>query len=145
MDDQTIDTRHDNLGNFLIYLCAAALLISAAVKFLALAKPVAYMRYLGYEHVTLFFVAGLELLTLVVFLLPPTRAAGLLLVSAYFGGAIAAHLANHPFTGGGPFLAFNARHHYLGTLPASLFLIFAWTGVWLRHPQSLWSFRGRTE
>jgi DNA-directed RNA polymerase specialized sigma24 family protein len=37
-----------------------------------------------------------------------TRWAGLLLVLSYFGGAIAAHLANHPFIAGGPFLAFNA-------------------------------------
>jgi hypothetical protein len=38
----------------------------------------------------------------------PIHWAGLLLVSSYFGGAIAAHLANHPFIAGGPFLAFNA-------------------------------------
>ena len=131
---------HGRLGNVLIYFCAVGLVISSTVKFLAPAKPVAYMSYLGYEHDTLFFVATLELLTAIAFFFRPTRSAGLLLVSAYFGGAIAAHLANHPFAGGGPFLAFNANHHYLGTLPATLFLTFAWIGVWLRHPQSLWSF-----
>ncbi len=134
-------SRHGRLGNVLIYFCAAGLLVSAAVKFLAPPKPVAYMSYLGYEHGTLFFVATLELLTALAFFFRPTRSAGLLLVSAYFGGAIAAHLANHPFVGGGPFLTFNAVHHYLGTLPATLFLVLAWIGVALRHPQALWSFR----
>jgi hypothetical protein len=110
------------------------------VKFLHPAGPVAYMGYLGYEGDRLFLIATLELLTAVAFLLPSTRSAGLLLVSAYFGGAIAAHLANHAFTGGGPFLTFNANHHFLGTLPATVLLASAWIGVWLRHPEALWSF-----
>ena len=132
--------RHEKWGARLIYFCAIGLAISSMVKFLHPAKPVAYMAYLGFVDNELFLVACLELIAAIVFLIPSTRSAGLLLVSSYFGGAISAHLANHPFYGGGPFLEFNANHHYLGTLPATLLLTCAWIGVWLRHPESRWSF-----
>ena len=140
MDHSPIGKKHRRLGNILIYFCAFGLAASSTIKFLHPAKPVAYMSYLGYEDGTLFLIAGLELFTAVLFLLPSTRSAGLLVVSAYFGGAIAAHLANHPFTGGGPFLTFNANHHYVGTLPATALLACAWIGVSLRHPEAFWSF-----
>jgi hypothetical protein len=131
---------HGGLGNALIYFCGIGLAVSSMVKFLHPVRAVAYMRYLGYEHETLFLIAGVELLTAVLLLLRSTRSAGLLLASSYLGGAISAHLANHPFFGGGPFLVFNANHQYLGTLPAMMLLASAWVGVWLRHPESLWSF-----
>jgi hypothetical protein len=143
--DRSQDAKpYSRLGNGLIKFCAFGLAVSSAVKFLHPAKPVAYMQYLGYEHEKLYFIAAIELLTAVLFFVRSTRSVGLLLVSSYFGGAIAAHLANHPFAGGGPFLAFNASHHYLGTLPAMLFLACAWIGVWLGNPESLWSFAERT-
>jgi len=135
--------RNERLGNALIYACAIGLAISSTVKFLHPAKPVAYMAYLGFEDEKLILVALLELAAAAAFLFSSTRSAGLLLVSAYFGGAISAHLANHPFHGGGPFLEFNANHHYLGTLPATLLLSCGWIGVWLRHPESMWSFGRR--
>src|SRR5579871_4700491 len=116
-------------GNGLIYFSGVGLAVSSVVKFLHPAKPVAYMAYLGFEHDKLYFIACLEMVAAITFLVPATRPAGLLLVSSYFGGAISAHLADHPFTGGGPFLAFNASHHYLGTLPAALLLISAWAGA----------------
>jgi len=127
------------LGNALIYICASALIISSGLKFLHPGKVVAYMGFLGYQNGTFFLVAALEILAAVLFLLPSTRAGGLLLVSAYFGGAISAHLAQHPFVAGGPFLQFNATHPILGTIPASVFLMAAWLGVWLRHPEARWS------
>jgi hypothetical protein len=135
--------KHERLGNGLICFCALGLAISSMVKFVHPARPVAYMAYLGFTDTELILVACLELISAILFMIPSTRSAGLLLVSSYFGGAISAHLANHPFNGGGPFLAFNANHHYLGTLPASLFLMCAWIGVWLRHPESRWSFGRR--
>ena len=136
---------HGRLGSVLIHFCGFALVASSIVKFLQPPGPVRYMAYLGYEHGTLFLIATMELLIGISFLLPSTRSAGLLLVSSYFGGAIAAHLANHSFSDGGPFVIFNANHHYLGTLPATVLLLSAWIGVWLHHPESLWSFsRKRT-
>lgn len=139
MDPYENIQRSRKLGNLLIYICASALVISSGLKLLHPAKVVAYMGFLGYRNGTFFLIAVLEILTAVLFLRPSTRAAGLLLVSAYFGGAISAHLAQHPFLGGGPFLRFNAAHPFLGTIPASIFLIAAWLGVWLRHPEARWS------
>jgi hypothetical protein len=136
-----METRHIRLGDVLIYWCVFGLAASSIVKFLHPAKVLDYMGYLGYANGTFFLIAGLELLTAVLLFFQPTRAAGLLLVSSYFGGAISAHLANHPFSAGGLFLAFNANHHFLGTPPATTFLVSAWIGVWLRHPESRWSFR----
>lgn len=133
--------QYGKLGKALIYFSGFGMAATSLVKFLHPAAPVAYLAYLGYEQEKLFVVAALELLAAVMFLIPSTRSVGVLLVSSYFGGAIAAHLAAHPFTGGGPFLAFNAHHHYLGTLPATLFLLSAWIGTWMHHPESRWSFR----
>ena len=127
------------LGNSLTYICVSALIISSGLKFLHPTRVVAYMGFLGYQNGTFFLIAALEVLAALLFLFPSTRASGLLLVSAYFGGAISAHLAQHAFVGGGPFLRFNAAHPFLGTIPASIFLMAAWLGVWLRHPEARWS------
>ena len=140
MNNSPKGKRNGRLGNALIYFCVFGLAASSMLKFLHPAKVVGYMNFLGYEHGTFFLIAGLEFLTAILFLIPSTRSAGLLLVSSYFGGAISAHLANHPFVAGGPFLLFNANHHYLGTLPPTVFLASAWIGIWLRHPESRWSF-----
>ena len=133
MDRSPNSERHSRLGDGLIYFCVLGLAIGSIVKFLHPARVVAYMGFLGYQNSTLLLIAGLELMIATLFLLPSTRPAGLLLVSAYFGGAIASHLATHPLVSGGPFLEFNARHPYLGTLPATVFLASAWMGVWLRE------------
>ena len=139
MDQQTGTKSSRRVGNALIYISAGALLVSSAAKFWHPAKVVAYMGFLGYRDSTFFLIAILEIATAVLFVRPSTRAGGLLLVSAYFGGAISAHLARHPFIAGGPFLQFNANHPVLGTIPASIFLLMAWMGVWLRHPEARWS------
>ncbi len=132
---------NNRLGDVLIRVCGYGLLISSAVKFLHPAEPVAYLRYLGFENGTLYFVAILELITSVLFLMRSTRSLGLLLVWGYLGGAIAAHIGNHPFDGtGNPFLRFMATYHYIGAIEPALFLVCGWIGVWLRHPESRWSF-----
>jgi len=115
------------------------MVFSSAFKFLHLPKAVAYMSSLGYEDGTFFLVAGLELLSAVVFCFRSTRSLGLLLVSSYFGGAISAHLASHSAAAGGPFMIHILNHPHVGILPASLFLASAWIGTWLRHPGVLWS------
>lgn len=139
MDPYKGTQRSRRLGDVLIYFCASALIISSGLKFLHPAKVVAYMGFLGYQNGTFFLIAALEILAAALFVRPSTRAGGLLLVSAYFGGAISAHLAQHVFIEGGPFLRFNAAHPLLGTIPASIFLMAAWLGVWLRHPEARWS------
>jgi len=68
-------------------------------------------------------IAGLELASAVLFAIARTRAFGLLLVSAYPGRAVAAHVGhNQP-----PFQ------------PAFVFALI-WIAASLRHPETLWSF-----
>jgi hypothetical protein len=126
-------------GNALIRFCGFGLLFSSAVKFLHPAKAVAYMASMGYEGGTYYFIAALEMLIAIVFLLPSTRSVGLLLLSGYLGGAISAHLAIHRFNSGGPFLVYMANHPYVGALMPGVPLVLAWMGIWMRHPGMLGS------
>jgi len=81
----------------------------------------------------------MEMVIGVLFLKRATRAFGLLLVSSYFGGAIAAHLASHPLNSSAPIVVFNFHHPYLGALPAMVVLASAWIGVYFRHPEAHWN------
>lgn len=132
-----ISTSRAALGIGLINFCVFVMLAGGILKTLHPAKVVAYMGSMGYQGPALFLIAALEVLCAILFLLPPTRVYGLLLVSAYFGGAISAHLAHHPPAVGGPFLTYMAMHPYVGSLVPSLVLACAWMGMWLRHPETL--------
>lgn len=127
------------VGNALIRFGGIVLLISSLVKFTCAAKPVAYMSFLGYQDEKLFLIAAMEMIIGVLFLRRATRPIGLVLVSSYFGGAIAAHLASHPLNSSAPIVVFNFHHPYLGALPAIAVLASAWIGVYLRHPEALWN------
>lgn len=135
---QTIQSR-TRLGNALIRFSGIVLVVSSLVKFAHEAKPTAYMSFLGYEDGKMFLIAGVEMLIAFLFLRRATRPAGLLLVSSYFGGAIADHLASHPLNSSAPIVVFNFHHPYLGALPAVLMLLIAWIGAYLRHAEALWN------
>ena len=108
-------------GVVLMSLGGLALLGSAGAKFAQVPKVVEELGQLGFDGGKLTFIAVLEITSAVLFLVPATRAVGLLLVSAYLGGAIAAHVRHDdPFFG-----------------PAMI-LSLIWVGTWLRHPQVLW-------
>ncbi|HSZ21405.1 MAG TPA: DoxX family protein [Candidatus Acidoferrum sp.] len=128
-------------GNAMIRFCGFGLLFSSAVKFLHPAKALAYMASMGYEGGTYYFIAVLEMMIAIFFLLPSTRSVGLLLLSGYLGGAISAHLAIHRFNTGGPFLFYMANHPYVGALMPGVLLVLAWMGIWMRHPGVLGSLR----
>lgn len=87
----------------------------------------------------MYLIAAIEVFIGVVFLRRATRTVGLLLLSSYFGGAIAAHLASHPLNSSAPIVVFNFHHPYLGALPAMMVLASAWIGMYLRHPDALWN------
>ena len=72
-------------------------------------------------------IATLEILSAGLFLMPRTRSIGLLLVSAYLGGAIATHMG----------------HDEPVYQPAFVLVLF-WMGAWLRHPEMFWSFNHRS-
>ena len=88
------------------------------------------MSRLGFKGGKLELIAGLEVVSALLFLLPSTRSFGLLLVSAYMGGAIATHV----------------QHDQLHlAAPASAVLCLIWLGAWLRHPEILWSLDRRAD
>ena len=137
-DGQKLQTRI-RIGNALIRFAGIVLLFSSLIKFAHPAKPVAYMSFLGYQDGKMFLVAAIEMVIGVLFLWRATRALGLLLVSSYFGGAIAAHLASHPMNSSAPIVVFNFHHPYLGALPAVMMLATAWIGVYFGHPEARWN------
>ena len=122
-------------GNRLTYFCVLGLAVSSVVKFIHPPNAVAYMASLGYQAGDVFVIGCLEMLTAILFGLRWTRPLGLLLVSSYLGGAIAAHVASHPLVMGGPGMTYMLTHPVVGVLPASVFLLSAWIGTWLRHPE----------
>lgn len=113
-----------NIGTILITLGAVMLLGSATAKLTHVPQVVSEMASVGLAGNRLTLVAALEVLSALLFLIPPTRSAGLLFVSAFLGGAIATHL-----------------QHGQSIAPPSFVLALLWVGSWLRHPEILWSWR----
>ncbi len=103
------------VSNILIFLPSIALLASSFTKFAHVPAIVAQMTAVGFSGSRLMVVAVLELASAVVFLVPKTRPFGLLLISAYLGGAIAAQLG-----------------HGLPPAPPAVLLALIWTGTWLK-------------
>jgi hypothetical protein len=118
-----MNTKQRITGNILVVLGGLMLLGSAGVKLARVPIVVSQMAAMGFDGNKLIFIAALEVVSAVIFLIPLTRSAGLLLVSAYLGGAIATHL-----------------QHDLPLIQPSFVLLLIWLGAWLRHPGMLWSF-----
>jgi hypothetical protein len=110
------------IGTVLMFLGGFVLVASAGSKFAQVPKVVNEMGAMGFEGSRLMFIAALEMLSAILFVVPFSRAAGLLMVSAYMGGAIATHI----------------QHGQSPVQPAMILAIF-WLGTWLRHPGALWS------
>ena len=106
----------NTVSNILIFLPTIAVLASSFKKFAHVPASVAQMTAVGFSGPKLMIVAVLELASAVVFLVPRTRSFGLLLVSAYLGGAIAAQLG-----------------HSLPPEPPAVLLTLIWIGTWLRN------------
>ena len=144
MENPSISKKRRAWGNTLINFCVVGLIFSSLFKFSRLPGPTAYMASLGYEGAVYFLIAGLELITAIIFWNRSTRPFGLLLVSSYFGGAISAHLASgNPSLARGPYMAYMLSHPAAGVIPAILLLASAWIGTWLLYPKMLSSLRER--
>ena len=109
-------------GTVLMTLCSILLLASATAKLAQVPGVVNQLAAAGFSPRKVIFVALLEITSSLLFLIPATRTIGLLLVSAFLGGAIATHL-QHSQSIAGP----------------SVILVLVWLGVWLRRPEVLWS------
>lgn len=123
-ENHALGARRRTTGNVLIVVSSLLLVGSAAAKLAQVAPVVAQMSANGFSGGRLQVVAILELTSALLFLVPSTRSAGLLLLSAFLGGAIATHMGHgEPVAG-----------------PA-IVLALVWLAAWLRHPEILWSAR----
>lgn len=115
--------RRRTAGNVLIGLVSAVLVFSSVTKFVGLAPVVAPLTGFGFTRSWITLIGLIELATGTALILPRTRALGVLLVSGFFGGAIATHI----------------QHGEL-PIPPALLLALCWLGVWLRHQAAFRSF-----
>ena len=108
------------LGAIFIYLLSLVLVGSAVAKFAHVPKVALQMASMGFDGGKLTLIAVLEIMSAILFLVPRSRSFGLLMVSAYLGGAIATHVGHNdpPFQ------------------PAIVLALF-WIAVWLKHPEAL--------
>jgi len=105
-------------GNFVVYLFSLLLAGSSVAKLIPVSKVAEQMALVGFAGGRLTLIAVLEIISAFLFAYPRTRSFGLLMVSAYLGGAIAAHVG----------------HGQLGFQPA-IVLGLIWLATWLRYPQ----------
>jgi DoxX-like family len=105
------------VGSGLLYFTSFVLAASSAAKLARVPKVTAQMAAIGFSGGKLTRIAFLELASAVLLAYPRSRPLGLLMVSAYLGGAICAHVAHdHPF------------------LQPAIVLCLVWLAAWLRHP-----------
>ena len=116
-------------GQVLIYIAGFGLLAAAITKFAHLPPVVAQLTNAGFGGEKITLVASLELLSALLFLFPAARSLGLLLASAFLGGAVATHVQ---------------AGEYVGAFAPALFIFVCWLGAWLRHPEVLWSVNRHT-
>jgi uncharacterized membrane protein YphA (DoxX/SURF4 family) len=116
------------VGSVLMYLAGILVIGSATLKFVQPPAVVVQFRELGYEGTKLILIGILEICCSLLFMIPYTRSIGLLLLSAYLGGAIATHVG----------------HGQPAALGPAVLLTLAWLGVSLRHPNIFWSFRTKS-
>jgi len=123
-----MNAKRKTVGNALIFLGGLMLLGSAGAKLAHVPKVVSELGAVGFDGNKLIFIALLEVVSALFFLIPVTRSAGLLLVSAFLGGAIATHL-----------------QHDQTIIQPSFVLFLIWLGTWLRHRGMLCSFGSFTK
>src|SRR5499427_8423229 len=133
MATQVSHARNSMIGSRVIRVCALVLVASSMLKFAHPGAVLTYLSSMGFEDMDVILIGVIELTTAVLLLIPRTRGLGILLASAYLGGAVAAHLAIHRFTTNDPFVAFMAMHTHIGTLEPGVLLGALWFGMWLAH------------
>ena len=110
-------------GLFVHVLIGGLMIFTGSQKILGLVPPEALAKYGLGEQVRL--VGAGAFLTALLLLMPRTSSLGILLTSAFWGGAICIHLA----------------HGELYVLQAA-FLVLSWVGAYLRNPATLSSVSG---
>jgi hypothetical protein len=100
-------------------------IMSAVFKFLRAPEVMAAVEKWNLRDELILIGVG-ELVSAILFFIPRTHSLGVLLLSAYIGGAIVTHMQND-------------EPYYT---PA-VFLVLIWVAGYLRHPQLLQSFRAK--
>jgi hypothetical protein len=118
LDDQRSSRSLFYAGWVLSILSASFLLVGSLTAFLASPQVVAGTGKLGYAPGFLHILSPIEFICAALYLIPRTAVLGALLLTAYFGGAVASHLrVSDP------------------TWPAPIvFAIIMWTGLLMRRP-----------
>jgi hypothetical protein len=139
MSTRAAQIRNSALGARVIVVCALVLVASSMLKFWHPGPILTYLGSMGYEGADVYLIAVIELATALLLLFPRTRTFGIVMASAYLGGAVAAHVAIHRYTSNDPFVAFMAVHTHIGTLEPGVLLAALWFGRWLsqRRAQAL--------
>jgi hypothetical protein len=98
---------------------------SAVMKFLRVPEVMAAVEKWNLKDELMLIGAG-ELISAILFFIPRTHSLGVLLLSAYMGGAIVTHMQND-------------EPYYT----QAIFLVLIWVAGYLRHPQLLQSIRAK--
>src|SRR5215469_6133436 len=114
------------VGNVLVYLPGIVVMMSSVVKLAGVPRVVHQMATMGFTGGRYTLVAILELLSAALFLYPRSRSLGLLLLSAFLGGAMCAHVQMAEVS---------------KAVGPAILLALAWSGTCLRHPEPLWSLK----
>ncbi len=109
-------------GRILSGLGAALLGLDAVVKLLLLPAAVAGSARVGFDAHAVFAIGVVEALCIAAYLVPRTAVFGAILLTGYFGGAVATHVRL-----GDPLLSHVLAPVYVATL--------FWLGLWLRDPR----------
>lgn len=118
MNNSSIGRARRVAGNILVFLAGLVLIGSAGAKLAQIPMVVSQLGSLGFSGSRLMIIAALEILSALLFLVSRTRTVGLLMFSAYMGGAISAHMG-----------------HNEPVYQPAFVLTLAWLGTWLRHPE----------
>lgn len=119
------------VGWVLSGILGVLLIFSAIGKFSGAAAPM--MDHFGFTSSETTLIAVGELLSIILFLIPKTQSLGTLLLSAYFGGAIVAHMAAAPSSEAG-------LEQVESYLVPSIILVVVWIASYIRNPDTLSSF-----
>jgi hypothetical protein len=121
-----LNRRKRVLGFVLNLLIGGVMIVAGMPKFLGLAPP-DHVEHMGLAESIRLVGAG-EIVTGILLLIPRTLSLGILLTSAFWGGAICVHMT-----------------HGQSYLLQSALLVLSWVGAYLRNPAVLGSFRGSQE
>jgi sorbitol-specific phosphotransferase system component IIC len=107
------------VGWILTVLVSLMMAMGAVMAFLKTPQTVQGLAQFGYSARALPIFGALELLCALLFLIPRTSVLGAILMTAYFGGAVATHIR----IGDGMFL-----------IPVIIGIV-VWLGIYLREPR----------